>query len=73
MPFYARTSRDRVIIHVFDRAREEETVSPINTEGVVGVLAWNVCEHGFEQSRRIIKSSMRASKTGTRGKGSFWP
>ena len=56
---YAWTSRDRVIIKrmtaylarewqdVFVEMEEMEKhiLSPVDTEGIIGVLAWSACEH----------------------------
>ena len=57
---YAWTSRDRVIIkrmtaylarekqNIFVEMKEMEkhTLSPIDTESIIGVLAWSACEKG---------------------------
>ena len=66
MPSYAWTSRDRVIIkrmtaylagekqNIFVEMKEMEkhTLSPIDTESIIEVLAWSACDH--EERTRFV-------------------
>ena len=68
---YAWTSRDRVIIkrmtaylarekqNIFVEMKEMEkhTLSPIDTESIIGVLAWSACDH--EERTRFVAVERR--------------
>ena len=45
-------ARERQNIFVEMKGMEKHMLSPIDTEGVVGVLAWSACDH--EDRRRLV-------------------